>query len=146
MNEGKHTNLSHLDESCFGRQSMKVLSPDMRILFDSDFYLANNLDVKNSKLDAFAHFLEHGAKEGRSPHPLFDSSYYFDLAPQPDEIGDNPLLHFLTRGHRQGFNPHPLFDIAFYRQQLDGILEEENPLSHFLAYGKKLRLSPPSVV
>ncbi len=120
----------------------QLLANAEQALFDADFYLANNLDVKKSKLDPFVHFLEYGAKEGRSPHPLFDSSYYFDMAPDRDVIGDNPLLHFLKYGYRQGFNPHPLFDIAYYRQQAGELLGEENPLVHFLIYGKNLRLNP----
>jgi tetratricopeptide (TPR) repeat protein len=44
-------------------------------------------------------------------------------------------------GHRLGFNPHPLFDIDYYRRQA-GELGDENPLLHFLAYGKELQLSP----
>ena len=99
------------------QESGQSLLNAARALFDSNFYLSNNPDVKKSQIDPFAHFLEYGAKEGRSPHPLFDTSYYFDMAPDRDAIGDNPLLHFLTDGYLKGFNPHPLFDVDCYRQQ-----------------------------
>lgn len=47
-------------------------------LFDSDFYLENNIDVKNSKTDPLIHYLNYGYKEGRNPSKKFNNDFYID--------------------------------------------------------------------
>ena len=57
-------------------------------IFDANYYLAANPDVRAAKINPLKHYLGHGMKEGRKPHPLFQPDYY--------------------RAH--GSNPHRLFD------------------------------------
>ncbi len=45
-------------------------------LFDSDFYLTNNPDVAQAKIDPMIHYLRYGGYEGRDPSTKFSSSYY----------------------------------------------------------------------
>jgi hypothetical protein len=105
-------------------------------LFDSSFYLMQKPELKGKTLDPLAHFLEHGAKASRDPHPLFDTSYYLERNPDILRAGINPLLHFIKYGAEEGRNPHPLFDLSFYLEQnFDIARTGANALVHFLTSG-----------
>ena len=45
-------------------------------------------------MNPLAHYLTHGAREGRSPSPKFDSHFYFEWALEADRATDNPLLRY----------------------------------------------------
>ena len=45
-------------------------------IFDSDFYLRTNTDVRAVGIDPFLHYLQFGLEEGRNVTPDFDSIYY----------------------------------------------------------------------
>ena len=62
-------------------------------LFDSDWYLAQNPDVKQAKLNGMLHYLRHGGFEGRDPGPRFSSSNYFQIYEDVKKAGMNPLIH-----------------------------------------------------
>jgi len=89
-----------------------ALSP----LFDREWYLANNPDVVEQRLDPIMHYLLHGAEEGRAPGPNFDAAAY--LKANPDLVGSrvNPLEHFTAYGiieNRRGagrVQPHQAAD------------------------------------
>ena len=83
-------------------------------LFDTAFYLEQNLDVAAAEIDPLVHYLTHGAAEGRRPHPLFDGPFYLAQNTDVAEAGIDPLTHYLTHGAAEGRTPHPLFDNAFY--------------------------------
>lgn len=107
----------------------------MRKLFDRSFYLGQNIDVRPG-MDPLDHFLEVGAWEGRSPHPLFETAYYFAQHPELVESRVNPLLHYLRAGVVTMSNPHPLFDTAFYLHEYTDVADcGMNPLIHFLEHG-----------
>src|SRR5271165_2967111 len=108
----------------------------LRKLFDPSFYLDRNPDVKESGEDPFVHFIEHGAFEGRSPHPLFDAPFYLAHHPEVAQAGLNPVLHFLRTGARAGANPHPLFDTIYYCGEYPDVTGAGlNPLIHFIEHG-----------
>ena len=46
---------------------------DRNGLFDADFYLDRNRDVRDAGLDPLRHYLRHGWREGRSPNDCIDS-------------------------------------------------------------------------
>ena len=75
-------------------------------LFDAAWYRARYPDVAAAGVDPLAHYLASGAREGRDPHPDFETSYY--LRSNPDVAGANlnPLLHFVLHGRREGRLPH----------------------------------------
>jgi hypothetical protein len=106
--------------------------PHRRVLakvFDADFYLAHNPDVKAAGANPLVHYLLHGAKENRKPHPLFEPNYYFNQCPEARAAGVNPLIHFLESPPAERSNPHMLFDCAAYvRVQPDGA--RANPFPH----------------
>ena len=108
----------------------------LRMLFDQSYYLEQNRDIFESGMDPYFHFIEHGAFEGRSPHPLFDTPYYVAHNPDVAKSGLNPVLHFLRIGVLAGSNPHPLFDTAYYLEEYTDVADAGlNPLIHFIENG-----------
>ena len=67
-------------------------------LFDSEYYLVNNEDVKNAKVDPIKHYLKFGWKEGRNPSTKFDGNEYLNKRPDVRVIGICPLVHYLKFG------------------------------------------------
>lgn len=63
-------------------------------LFDENWYLNNNEDVRGQKADPFIHYIEKGWKEGRSPSGLFNSSDYLELNPDVQLYNLCPLIHY----------------------------------------------------
>ena len=109
-------------------------SPD--VLFDVDWYVSQNLDVAKAGVDPLQHYLELGAKEGRSPHPLFDPKFYLKTYPDAAIDGRNPLHHYLTEGWKKGYKPNPKFDPLFYVTMYPDIAEAGvEPLTHFVSEG-----------
>ena len=56
------------------RETRLLLSLD---LFDPEFYLANNADIRAAKVDPLIHYLRWGKKEGRKPSADVDTSALF---------------------------------------------------------------------
>jgi len=69
-------------------------------LFDHQWYLAQNPDVRESGIDPARHYLLFGGFENRDPSLNFSSQHYLDLYPDVKQSGINPLEHYL----RFGFN------------------------------------------
>lgn len=71
-------------------------------LFDKDWYLENNPDVVQAKVNPYIHFLRHGGIEGRDPGSDFSSSRYLDTYADVKAAGLNPLIHYLRYGKTEG--------------------------------------------
>ena len=75
------------------------------------------------------HYLKHGWREERKPHPLFDPAHY-RLAclqvglPLPQGA---PLVHFLRQGCRSGLLPSPLVETSCWLQQPQSQLLQQAP-------------------
>lgn len=109
-------------------------------LFDPAFYLSRNLDVVAAGVDALEHYISQGGREGRAPHPLFDSAGY--IARYGDLLGsESPLTHYLRKGSQLGLCPNRWFDPVWYRHSYPEIGSME-PLSHYLAEGAEQGLQP----
>ena len=67
-------------------------------LFDSEYYLAKNEDVKKAKIDTIKHYLKFGWKEGRNPSAKFDGNEYLNKRPDVRVAGICPLVHYLKFG------------------------------------------------
>jgi hypothetical protein len=122
-------------------RDIEIIAP----LFDIEFYRKQCPELEAS-VSPQEHYLSIGVYEGKSPHVLFDTSYY--LATQPDvaESGTNPLLHFLQFGWRERRDPHPLFHIAYYLRKYPHVERADvNPLLHFLEFGCSEGLNPNSM-
>ena len=95
------------------------------ILFDADYYLAHNDDVREGAMDPLTHYMEHGALEGRLPidiasdalDPLVRDLHRFDLA-RPDAMA---------------------FSADFYRAMYPDLaeLDADALLRHYTEYGKE---------
>ena len=67
-------------------------------LFDSEYYLANNEDVKKAKMNPIKHYLKFGWKEGRNPSAKFDGNKYLNKRPDVQVAGICPLVHYIKFG------------------------------------------------
>ncbi|MGE0744775.1 MAG: hypothetical protein AB7K86_05980 [Rhodospirillales bacterium] len=106
-------------------------------LFDTNYYLLSNADVRNLSINPLEHFLKYGGLEGRDPSQYFDSSYY--LLQNPDVAGGliNPLQHYLLYGGKEGRDPSANFDSSKYLQDNPDVgAAGVNPLQHYLENGK----------
>ena len=70
-------------------------------LFDNEYYLANNEDVKNAKMNPIKHYLKFGWKEGRNPSAEFDGNSYLNRRPDVRVAGICPLVHYIKFGRNE---------------------------------------------
>ena len=82
------------------KQSKELLSNSG--LFDAEYYLQHNPDVRNVGLDPIEHYLKFGGFEGRNPSADFDSKWYLDHNPDVSSAEINPFLHYLKFGKEEG--------------------------------------------
>ncbi|NYU09458.1 hypothetical protein A8O28_10125 [Enterobacteriaceae bacterium CCUG 67584] len=70
-------------------------------LFDTEWYLTQYPDVKDSGIDPARHYLLFGGFEQRDPSALFSSQGYLDLYTDVKESGMNPLVHYICFGRNE---------------------------------------------
>ena len=70
-------------------------------LFDSEYYLSKNEDVKKAKVDPIKHYLKFGWKEGRNPSGEFDGNKYLNKRPDVRVAGICPLVHYIKFGKNE---------------------------------------------
>lgn len=105
-------------------------------LFDADWYLDQNLDVKESGGNPLMHYLRYGWKENRNPHPLFDSAWFQQTYSHKKNPSGEPLTEYLLHGWMNGAAPHLLFDPSFYVEQNTDVASlGAEPLEHYLVHG-----------
>ena len=105
-------------------------------LFDEAYYRMSSPDLANDAGDLLAHYVTHGADEGRNPNAAFDTEYYVETNPDVRSTSANPLDHFASHGWKEGRNPHPYFDVGYYLAVNPDVVESgENPLHHWLDTG-----------
>jgi uncharacterized protein VirK/YbjX len=71
-------------------------------LFDRDYYLAANWDMRRGDVDPVRHYLDHGAFERRNPSAFFSTTLYKVGNPEIAQSGANPLAHFTRLGCAAG--------------------------------------------
>jgi GT2 family glycosyltransferase len=71
-------------------------------LVDSQWYLNQNQDVRESGMNPLQHYWEYGVKEGRNPNQFFNTQWYLDQNQDVRESGMNPLQHYLEFGINEG--------------------------------------------
>lgn len=76
-------------------------------LFDARAYLVANPDVAASGMAPLAHFIHHGAEEGRRPLPGFDPDWYLARHPEAGTSRYQAFVHFVRTGRAAGFPPGP---------------------------------------
>ena len=105
-------------------------------LFDSDWYLKQYPDVCLSAASPVVHYLDHGASEGRWPHPVFDPKWYAEQLSNVTFETTTPVEHYLDAAPGQRVSPHPMFDEKWYLENNPDVFEDGcAPLTHFLLYG-----------
>lgn len=102
-------------------------------LFDVDYYLDNNPDIRLSGTHPIAHYLSLGANEGRDPNAFFNTSWYKSQY-MADDNG-NPLVHYILVGVQNDYNPTFLFDVKKYlKAHPDAKSLTMSPLKHALTH------------
>lgn len=81
------------------RRNIQIIKNSL--LFNEEWYLEENPDVKNSKMDAATHYLKFGWMEGRDPSPEFSGVRYLSLNPDVNAEGICPLLHYELFGRNE---------------------------------------------
>lgn len=76
-------------------------------LFDAAWYVVNNPDVVQAKIDPARHYLLYGGFEGRDPSPHFCSGWYLDVYKDVKAAGVNPLVHYQEFGRNEERKAHP---------------------------------------
>ena len=75
--------------------------------FDAVFYLRQNPDIAQARIDPFSHFMSHGWREGRDPSAEFSVSYYLDENRDIYQSCENPFVHYVLHGQAEGRRPRP---------------------------------------
>jgi len=76
-------------------------------LFDEDYYLHNNPDIKNSGISPIKHYILFGGFETRNPSNKFSSSFYLNQYSDVRKSKVNPLVHYILYGKKEGRMPKP---------------------------------------
>lgn len=116
-------------------------------VFDEAYYREQYCDIAETGADPVAHYLRHGAGEGRNPSALFDTRYYLRNNPDVARSRMNPLVHFCESGWKELRNPSRDFDVWWYwSNHLDPAVEGPNPLGHYERVGRAqgLETRPPA--
>ncbi|MEM8832505.1 MAG: DUF4347 domain-containing protein [Cyanobacteria bacterium P01_G01_bin.19] len=93
---------------------------DPHPLFDVDYYLSNNTDVRDNGAEPLKHYTTIGfaeANPNRDPHPLFDTSYYNENNTDVVDFNKSPLSHYVENGFKENFDnrdPNRYFDSSYY--------------------------------
>lgn len=99
FNSKYELNLSRTDNNFWNVVSKYLISGlDPNEYFDSDWYYAQNNDVKTSGTDPLIHYIRQGESEGRKPNPFFDPRIYRKENPDLGGYQGNLLSHFIKHG------------------------------------------------
>ena len=120
-----------------------ILGLDPHPLFNTKWYLSQNLDVVDSGVAPFFHYLAAGEVEGRMPHPLFEPRL-FEGQLSSAEMPKGSLINYYTDETRNfDLIPVQLFDGRWYRKEfLSSGDKDINPLIHYLTIGCREGLNP----
>ncbi|WP_321884428.1 HAD-IA family hydrolase [Paraburkholderia bannensis] len=111
--------------------------------FDINYYMGTNEDVRAAGFEPLRHYIEFGRKDlTRNPNAYFDAEWYFNKYMRGTDGWDCALLHYISVGSKSGFSSGPKFDPGYYASNNPGIVDVEEPLAHFLNYGRFERRKP----
>ena len=112
------------------------LADDGNPLFDTPYYLSQNLDVFHAGVNALEHFNATGWHEGRNPNRFFDTSDYLAVNKDVAASGVNPLDHYHQTGWHEGRDPTADFDTTLYLiNNPDVAAAGSDPFAHYLQFG-----------
>ena len=106
-------------------------------LFDVDFYLKNNPEVKKQSINPVLHYLKLGHRENKKPNQFFDTKFYREKNLNKSNYDICPLIHFIKYGRLHKIKPSQEFDSVFYLDKNPDVVKRKiNPLVHYLKYGQ----------
>lgn len=111
----------------------------LQSIFNADWYLEQNGDIRSSGQDAWTHFAAAGLREDRNPSPLFDPLYFARHGGTPE--GTPKILHYLRVGDAGARTASALFDVEYYRSQVSD-LGGVTILEHYLAHARRDPIAP----
>lgn len=90
-------------------------------LFDIEWYLSRNADLRHSSANPLVHYLSSGEQEGRSPHPLFDAEWYRQQLQHKQGIRlERGLLAHYALHSCPAADPSPFWQQAHVDRQVTG--------------------------
>jgi FkbM family methyltransferase len=115
--------------------------PAISWFFDREYYLQRYPDIQKGQIDPLIHFINWGASENRSPHPLIEPNYIRSAAERvlPDQASIADLYRVLSEDLA---DPSPYFSREYYRSQLPPGIKVQGLLRHFLENGFLQGLRP----
>lgn len=112
------------------------------VYFDADWYNSQYPDVASAGVRPLEHYLTHGWREGRFPHPLINPEWI--ASRYPESQGLEPLKWFIRSGRRKGAAIVPFLDESHYRLSNSDLVKHPDVVEHFLRHGwKEGRISHP---
>jgi glycosyltransferase involved in cell wall biosynthesis len=119
-----------------------ALSIDPHPCFSVRFYLQRYPELAARRVHPIIHFIEHGIRERRSPHPLFWMKWLRtqnELKP----ANDNIFFAYLLGAKYDHISPNPFFDGRLYLDtHVDVKTAGLNPLYHYLRFGRFEQRTP----
>lgn len=121
------------------------LSPSIRKqifqIFDHEYY-CSFIGYRQTREEAFNHFLKNDLENNISPSPIFDTAWYAEQTGRSVKNGVL-IIDYLERGYALGLSPHPLFDVEWYTAKSgDKIKPTENALLHYLRHSRENHSDP----
>lgn len=114
-------------------------------LFDQDYYLKCNPDLQSFNGSLYRHYDSHGWREGRDPHPLFDSTWYSETY-LPEGACENPLEHYSRIGWKIGLSPSPIFDVGWFRNTYMAGQVGKEPIAYYMRHFAGELVSPHPLI
>ncbi|QGM44720.1 glycosyltransferase [Methylocystis heyeri] len=126
-------------------------------LFDANWYILDNHDVRDSGMNPLHHFCAFGDREGRSPGPAFNSAAYAEAWADVASSNMGMLEHYLRIGRdlgrqapefsrdflqqcdfREKIHASGLFDVQWYRDHNPDLRDPSiDVLTHVASFGAK---------
>lgn len=135
----------------------------IRPFFDTDFYLLNNLDVRQAGMDPVLHYWRHGWREGRNPTSEFSVREYLENNPALAQADVDPFWHYIEfevtrRGGdlrklvgadtgaqvaKEAELIHDFFDASYYLSRNPDVEEQKlDPIKHYCTVGWREHRNP----
>ena len=70
--------------------------------FDEEYYLEQNPELINEKINLIEHYVTEGFYECINPTRQFDTAYYYQNNPDVRAFAENPYVHYLSNGKKEG--------------------------------------------
>ena len=121
-------------------------------LFNSQWYLDQNPDVKAKKIGPAKHYVKYGWKEGRNPSQDFNACEYMKRYPEILQDKTNPIIHYIlnnncsenkekiTKAKYDIIEKSKYWDERWYLENNPDVKKAKiNPIKHYLQYGLNKR-------